>query len=533
MHDFVVGSSQPPAGAVSESSFEPAPISTPDDTIANEITSSKPIAVVPDPAEGAAPITLNPPTLIVHASMPSGSGPVSSIVGKDQESINTDRDTGSSSNHTRTIVDPHQHHPPHFEHLQPSERLSRLLNPTPSTASLPSITRTISHPVLATTSPKLLSHGDDSGEHLDSAAKSSNDLSLRHGASQHHQQQRHLISPVSEMMSKFLSPYKQTRSQSQTNLAAGGASQRPHKRTGSDVSATSAVRAEQQQRHHPQQQQQRFQYKRQPPQRANNASTGGRLVSMMSPPRSSGGEAAAYLISRFLPTSPTQQFSQYGSPMPKNGSMFTSSVGTSIVPSAGPEVTSTSGSGAGSGVGTGLGSASASRRRLPASLRMTSAASSTPMNDSSSQLEPTTPSSINSSFSDMPSPSHDDGSNAVFSDSINSDQNNSSGSAWNHVEAMSRTQQKLLLQRASSQVDLDEDEMARRGKMMKDMERLQREYRCVRLFADPVIESLVRSQILKRHVEPGQGERRFVGQTAGEDEREMQRSYSSLSIKSM
>ncbi|KAF9576780.1 hypothetical protein EC968_003287 [Mortierella alpina] len=57
---------------------------------------------------------------------------------------------------------------------------------------------------------------------------------------------------------------------------------------------------------------------------------------------------------------------------------------------------------------------------------------------------------------------------------------------------MSRTQQKLLLQRASSQDNLDQEEMTRRGKMQRDMERIQREYRGIRMTYDPILESLTR-----------------------------------------
>ncbi|KAF9371243.1 hypothetical protein CPC16_003174, partial [Podila verticillata] len=49
---------------------------------------------------------------------------------------------------------------------------------------------------------------------------------------------------------------------------------------------------------------------------------------------------------------------------------------------------------------------------------------------------------------------------------------------------LSRTQQKLWLQRDNLQ-DVDEDEMARRGKILKDMDRVHREYKCVRMTLDP------------------------------------------------
>ncbi|KAF9216856.1 hypothetical protein BGZ59_007741 [Podila verticillata] len=56
---------------------------------------------------------------------------------------------------------------------------------------------------------------------------------------------------------------------------------------------------------------------------------------------------------------------------------------------------------------------------------------------------------------------------------------------------LSRTQQKLWLQRDNLQ-DVDEDEMALRGKILKDMDRVHREYKCVRMTLDPSLESLAR-----------------------------------------
>ncbi|GJJ69481.1 hypothetical protein EMPS_01827 [Entomortierella parvispora] len=57
--------------------------------------------------------------------------------------------------------------------------------------------------------------------------------------------------------------------------------------------------------------------------------------------------------------------------------------------------------------------------------------------------------------------------------------------------ALSRTQQKLWLQRENLQ-DVDEDEMARRGRMQKEMERINKEYKCVRMTLDPAVESILR-----------------------------------------
>ncbi|KAG0359274.1 hypothetical protein BGZ54_010026, partial [Gamsiella multidivaricata] len=56
---------------------------------------------------------------------------------------------------------------------------------------------------------------------------------------------------------------------------------------------------------------------------------------------------------------------------------------------------------------------------------------------------------------------------------------------------LSRTQQKLWLQRENVQ-DVDEDEMARRGRVQKEMDRINREYKCVRMTLDPSMDSMLR-----------------------------------------
>ncbi|KAF9185493.1 hypothetical protein BGZ51_006605 [Haplosporangium sp. Z 767] len=56
---------------------------------------------------------------------------------------------------------------------------------------------------------------------------------------------------------------------------------------------------------------------------------------------------------------------------------------------------------------------------------------------------------------------------------------------------LSRTQQKLWLQRENLQ-DVDEDEMARRGRLQKEIDRINREYKCVRMTLDPSVESILR-----------------------------------------
>ncbi|KAG0244435.1 hypothetical protein BGW41_007727 [Actinomortierella wolfii] len=68
-------------------------------------------------------------------------------------------------------------------------------------------------------------------------------------------------------------------------------------------------------------------------------------------------------------------------------------------------------------------------------------------------------------------------------------QSNLAGGA--HAGTLSRTQQKLWLQRENIQ-DVDEDEMARRGRILKEMERINREYRCVRMTMNPAVESIQR-----------------------------------------
>ncbi|KAG0029186.1 hypothetical protein BGZ81_004048 [Podila clonocystis] len=55
----------------------------------------------------------------------------------------------------------------------------------------------------------------------------------------------------------------------------------------------------------------------------------------------------------------------------------------------------------------------------------------------------------------------------------------------------SRTQQKLWLQRENLYT-ADEDEMAHRGRIQKEMDRINREYKCVRMGQDPSIESMLR-----------------------------------------
>ncbi|KAI8354806.1 hypothetical protein B0O80DRAFT_449757 [Mortierella sp. GBAus27b] len=132
------------------------------------------------------------------------------------------------------------------------------------------------------------------------------------------------------------------------------------------------------------------------------------------------------------------------------------------------------------------------RRRLPPGLRMTSAIEDAaepehpPRHgqwqgyDTPAEI-PTTPMSIKSFTSSMSAASSScaEGCSSAFG---------------NAHESISRTQQKLMLQRASSQEDMDEDEMSHRSKTLRDMERIQRDYRCVRMFSNPLLDSLARCQ---------------------------------------
>ncbi|KAF9129527.1 hypothetical protein BG015_004138, partial [Linnemannia schmuckeri] len=62
---------------------------------------------------------------------------------------------------------------------------------------------------------------------------------------------------------------------------------------------------------------------------------------------------------------------------------------------------------------------------------------------------------------------------------------------------------KLNLQRESVHEDLDEQEMSRRDRVHKEMERIQREYKCIRMISDPVLESMSRCFALQRQQQEG------------------------------
>ncbi|KAK3819506.1 MAG: hypothetical protein J3Q66DRAFT_438667 [Benniella sp.] len=185
-------------------------------------------------------------------------------------------------------------------------------------------------------------------------------------------------------------------------------------------------------------------------------------ISLLSPPRTNDGSARGsqyYLTSRFLPASP---------PKLAHKTSTCAAVGSTSTPLPPPHI---------------------KRHRVPASLRMTltlldsetdqrrqgcGSGYETPVDISAT---PATPSSITSSYS-----------------SAEGSSSSCASSAWNTPESISRTQQKLLLQRASSQDDMDEDETTHRAKTHREMERIQRDYRCTRMFADPILESLARCQ---------------------------------------
>ncbi|KAG0001441.1 hypothetical protein BGZ65_003480 [Modicella reniformis] len=326
---------------------------------------------------------------------------------------------------------------------QPSVQLSRLLNPTP-TASMPSITKITSQPVLTAISA---THGKDD-DHSSSTARST----------AKEEEQRSV-----SIVSKFLTPYAtglRIRSRSHSTLQSSVAQGPPSR----------------QRRHESE---------------LSNASS---ALSLSRANESGGGH---YLISRFLPASPSKI--QYSSPTPKAAPQSSTSVGvgsTLTIITAHPQ-----------------------RRRLPTSLRMTSTSFDYEMDqqrqgqgyehDASADV-PTTPRSIASSYSSA--------------EGISS----SSCSAWNTAESISRTQQKLMLQRASSQDDMDEEELVHRAKTLREMDRIQREYRCARLFADPILESLARCQARLEMEQQQQqtGEQSIMNPTKSY-------SASSLSISSM
>ncbi|KAG9065942.1 hypothetical protein KI688_002239 [Linnemannia hyalina] len=359
---------------------------------------------------------------------------------------------------------------------RPSERLTRLLNPSLSTTSLPSLSKTTSQPVVAVISPN--------HHHTDSIANSTDSASShRKDSSPSQQDTPPPTESAVDLVSKLLNPVVtlgRSRSQSSlhsmfTNALSGspssssattGQHQRRHARHGSAASLAESVKSN-----------------------TGSSSTGMGMGMgfMTSPPRVS--DPNLYLISRFI-TPASQQHAVLSSSAPKQqaGSLSGSSSAGSL----------------------------AARRRLPPSLRMTSsdmdvpaaaggvgtstaavAAAAVAAAAAASGTTPSSPGAVSTySSAEGPTPTHSHSTTPLPPHS--SPSSNASSSPWNPVESMSRTQQKLNLQRDSSHDDLDEEEMARRGRAHREMERIQREYKCIRMTSDPVLESMSRCFALQR-----------------------------------
>ncbi|KAF9945869.1 hypothetical protein BGZ72_000912 [Mortierella alpina] len=380
---------------------------------------------------------------------------------------------------------------------QLSKRLSRLLNPSLSATSLPSLTKVIPHPVLTVLSPS--SAEEDSSGHASAGSSSSSRLK---------EKQRAFASPAQELFSQFLSPSTASmhaHSRSQMNLRGSYSSSAAGSGGPNSSSAYAGL-------HHIR--------------RGSSASMAADHLSstlkapaprprsihgfMTSPPRL-GKDGAMFLISRFLPPSPS-----HAPPLSSSAPKI----------SARPQSPS--------GERPSQAASSMRQRRLPASLRMTSSTafdSELSHEGQSGQMTPTSPMSDYSSNEGPVSVSGQgqgqgsDSSPPLASSSF-------APGPWIPEESMSRTQQKLLLQRASSQDNLDQEEMTRRGKMQREMERIQREYRGIRLTYDPILESLTRCYAKReRELKEGLGQ---GGQgSANVDRLNPSHSLSSLSVSSM
>ncbi|KAF9409222.1 hypothetical protein BGZ76_005724, partial [Entomortierella beljakovae] len=321
-------------------------------------------------------------------------------------------------------------------HDEPSKRLFRLLQPSRSTTSLTSITKTISQPVLWATPPESTdSLADD--RRCDEGSDSSASISALSATLR--SDQAAAITPVVDLVTNFLNPNR-SRSRSYTNLSG---SNRTH-----------LFNSNLQQR--------------QPP---NLGSSGG---SIFSPPRANDS-TNSYLVSRFLPVSPSH--TSIDSSVPKLSASPSSTLSQTFSSSSANALPNKE------------------RRRLPAGLVMTSATQSDECDQNVSRSQsmpttpttpsrPTTPNSMSSFYSSAEGrPIYD-----------SPESGNQCSSPWNPEESMSRTQQKLMLQKASSLDDMDEQEIARRRKYLREMDRTQKEFRCVNLYADPLLDSLLRCQ---------------------------------------
>lgn len=385
---------------------------------------------------------------------------------------------------------------------QLSKRLSRLLNPSLSATSLPSLTKITPHPVLTVLSPSSAEE-DDIG--FASVGSSS--------SSRAKEKQRAFVSPAQEMFSQFLSPSASSmhsRSRSHMNLrgsysssAAGSGkpctSAGPHHiRRGSSASAAAEHLSSS------------FQT---PTARPRS------IHGLMTSPQRSAKDSAMFLISRFLPPSPSH---------------------APLMSSSAPKITARPQSP--NGERSSQAATSMRQRRLPASLRMTSSTAFDTELSHEGQIDQMTPTSPMSDYSSNEGPVSASGQGQTQSQGSGSSPPLASSSSmsgpWIPEESMSRTQQKLLLQRASSQDNLDQEEMTRRGKMQRDMERIQREYRGVRLAYDPVLESLSRCYARReREIKEGLlvvGGGGQGGQGSGNVDRlNPSHSLSSLSVSSM
>ncbi|CAO3564762.1 unnamed protein product [Mortierella alpina] len=388
---------------------------------------------------------------------------------------------------------------------QLSKRLSRLLNPSLSATSLPSLTKVTPHPVLTVVSPSSAEE-DDYGPASAGSSFSSSRLK---------EKQRAFVSPAQEMVSQFLNPSTASmhaRSRSHMNLrgsysswAAGsgmpsGSSNQAgphHIRRGSSASAAADHLSSS----------------------LHSPTPRPRSIHglMTSPPRSAK-DGAMFLISRFLPPSPS-----HAPPLSSSAPKITArpqSPSSERPSQAAPS--------------------SVRQRRLPASLRMTSSTAFETELSHEGQSNSLTPTSPMSDYSSNEGPvsgsGQSQGPTSAFSPPLAS--SSFTSGPWIPEESMSRTQQKLLLQRASSHDNLDQEEMTRRGKMQREMERIQREYRGIRVTYDPILESLTRcyarrERELKESLAVG-GDGRGGGQgSVSADRLNPPHSLSSLSVSSM
>ncbi|KAG0072883.1 hypothetical protein BGZ89_002025 [Linnemannia elongata] len=328
--------------------------------------------------------------------------------------------------HLQSSQQPHSHPTPGVAAAitspsqQPSERLTRLLNPSLSTTSLPSLSKTTSQPVVAIVCPNhhqndsIVDNADSVSRHKEDSSPSQQDTpSPMTAAASAVDLVSKLLNPVvtlgrSRSHSSLHSMFTNALSGSPSSSSATTGQHRPfHARHGSAASLAGSVKSN-----------------------PASSSTGMSMMGMgfmTSPPRVA--DPNVYLISRFI-TPASQQQAALSSSAPKQqaGSLSGSSSTGSL----------------------------AARRRLPASLRMTS------------------------SDMDVPAAGGRGGPPAAT------------------AAASAALGTKLNLQRDSSYDDLDEQEMARRGRVHKEMERIQREYKCIRVTSDPVMESMSRCFALQK-----------------------------------